>query len=118
MTRKEVNKSYKVPLKVLRLYESWELYEQKEGAKEWQYNDYDLKLLGEVLTILKLGFQPEEAESYMRLFLQGNGTGEQRFRMLSQKRGVILDEIHEKERLLGRLDYMRHNIKNEQEGIT
>ncbi len=36
-----------------------------------------------------------------------------RLRMLNQRRDAALDELHLRERLLQRLDYLRHEIQNQ-----
>lgn len=38
-------------------------------------------------------------------------TKENQVRILRKKRALLLDEIHEKQQLLDRLDYMIHEIK-------
>ena len=92
MTIKEVNERYNVPMEILREYESWGLC----GA------------------VHDIGFESSEVETYMKL-LEQEGTESQRMRMLNQKRGSTLDEIHFREKQLERLDYLRHNIRKLQE---
>ena len=58
-----------------------------------------------------IGFEKEEVETYMKLFLAGDSTQEERLRMLNKKRNGTLDEIHFKERQLDRLDYLRYEIR-------
>ena len=68
-------------------------------------------LEGLSLTLHDIGFAPDEAESYMRLTLEGDSTAAQRMLMLNQKRRKMLDEIHFHEKQLDRLDYLRYEIQ-------
>lgn len=72
-------------------------------------------LEGLSLTLRDIGFAPDEAETYMRLELEGDSTGTQRMLILNQKRRRMLDEIHFHEKQLDRLDYLRHDIRMGQE---
>ena len=65
--------------------------------------------------ILAPGFRKDEVEEYMRLVLEGETTRERRMRMLEERRVEALDEIHRKEQKLERLDYLRFQMKKEQE---
>lgn len=47
-----------------------------------------------------MGYQKDEAESYMKLLLQGDFTEIMRMKMLDELRKKALDEIHLKERRL------------------
>ena len=57
-------------------------------------------------------FSTEEVEVYMRL-LEEPKSEQTRLRMLNQRRDAALDELHLRERLLQRLDYLRHEIQNQ-----
>ena len=50
----------------------------------------------------------------MRLMLEGDSSEQERLRMLSDKRSNTLDEIHFRERQLGRLDYLRFKMKKKE----
>ncbi len=60
----------------------------------WQYDDTDLERLSMIMTLHDVGFANAEIETYMKLLLEQEGTEAQRLRMLDQKRGRTLDEIH------------------------
>ena len=115
MTIKEVNERYNVPMEILREYESWGLCGAvKKVMDTWQYDDTDLERLSLIMTLHDIGFESSEVETYMKL-LEQEGTESQRMRMLNQKRGSTLDEIHFREKQMERLDYLRHNIRKLQE---
>ena len=115
MTMEEASTHYRIPLRILREYERWGL--RDAGRPEMgrrQYDDTDLKHLSAILTLHDIGFSSREAETYMRLLLEGRPTETQRLAMLEKKRGAVLEEIHRKERQLQRLDYLRHEIRKAQ----
>ena len=116
MTIHEASERYNIPLEILREYESWGLCGTvKEVMGAWQYDDTDLERLSMIMTLHDVGFANDEIERYMKLLLEQEDTETQRLRMLDQKRGRTLDEIHFRERQLERLDYLRYHIRKQQE---
>lgn len=114
MTIYEASEKYKIPIEILKEYESWGLWGTvKKVMGAWQYDDRDLERLSMIMTLHDIGFNNEEVATYMRLLLEGESTESERMRMLNQKRDSALDEIHFRERQLERLDYLRHKIKKE-----
>lgn len=112
MTIQEASERYHIPIHILREYERWGLCGAvKKVMGNWQYDDADLERLSTIMTLHDIGFTAEEAETYMRLLLEGNHTAAQRLSMLEKKRSAALEEIHFKERQLQRLDYLRHEIR-------
>ena len=112
MTIDEASERYKIPLKILREYESWGLCgEVKKVMGAWHYDESDIERLSTIMTLHDIGFTNQEEEQYMRLLLQGKSTEEERMKMLNEKRNGTLDEIHWKERQLDRLDYLRFEIQ-------
>ena len=108
MTACEASERYHIPLEILREYESWGLCGTvKTVMGAWQYDDTDLERLSMIMTLHDVGFENAEIEAYMKLLLEQEGTETQRLRMLDQKRGRTLDEIHFREKQLERLDYAR-----------
>lgn len=115
MTRQEASERYRIPVHILREYESWGLCGVvKKVMGDWQYDDTDLERLSTIMTLHDIGFTSVEVEAYMRLLLEGERSGAQRLRMLEEKRSAALDEIHFKERQIQRLDYLRHEIRKAQ----
>lgn len=115
MTIDEASDRYKIPIEVLRKYESWGLCKEvKKVMGAWQYDETDLQRLSMIMTLHDIGFSNEEVESYMRLLLEGNSTEAERMQMLNKKRGTTLDEIHFKQKQLDRMDYLRYEIEKKQ----
>ena len=113
MTKKEASERYQIPVEIMDDYERWNLCNDTERViGKWQYDDLDLKLLGMIITLYDMGFREDETESYMRLYLRGDETSEERARILKQKRKQTLDEIHLQEKRLELLDYFRFRTHN------
>ena len=106
MTMKEASERYKIPMKILKEYEKWELC----GAV-WQYDDQDIERLSLIMTLHGMGFNNSEVETYMRLTLEGDHTGSERIAMLNRRRDRTLDEIHFKEKQIAHMDYLRHEMQ-------
>lgn len=116
MTIHEASERYGIPLEILHEYERWGLCGAvKNVMGAWQYDDTDLERLSLIMTLHDVGFETPEIETYMKLLLEQEGTEAQRLRMLDQRRGRTLDEIHFREKQLERLDYLRHHIRKQQE---
>ena len=116
MTIHEASERYNIPLAILREYESWGLCGTvKTVMGAWQYDDTDLERLSMIMTLHDVGFENAEIETYMKLLLEQEGTEAQRLRILDEKRGRTLDEIHFREKQLERLDYLRYHIRKQQE---
>ena len=112
MTIYEASERYKNPIKILQEYESWGLCgEVKKVMGSWQYDDSDIERLSTIMTLHDIGFTNKEIEKYMRLLIKGESTEAERIKMLEKKRNGKLDEIHFKQRQLDRLDYLRFEMK-------
>jgi len=113
MTIEEASKKYNIPIKILKEYESWGLFQEvKKVMGSWQYDETDLERLS--LTLHDLDFTVEEVEKYMKLSLEKN-EGEC-LNLLNKKRKGILDEVHLKEKQLLRIDYLRYEMDWENKG--
>ena len=116
MTIDEASERYKIPVEVLREYESWGLCgEVVKVMGAWQYDEQDLQRLSVIMTLHDIGFGNEEIEAYMRLLLEGEGAELACLRMLDQKRAAVLEEIHRRERQLEQLDYLRYELRKKNE---
>ena len=112
MTVQEASERYNIPIKILNEYESWGLCDAvRKVMGAWQYDEEDIKRLSMIMTLHDIGFEKEEVETYIKLLLAGESTQQERMRMLNEKRNGTLDEIHFKEKQLGRLDYLRYEMK-------
>lgn len=112
MTIDEASERYKVPIEILKEYESWGLCDAvKKVMGAWQYDDQNIERLSMIMTLHDIGFDKYEVENYMRLLLEGKSTEIRRLAILNKRRSTTLDEIHFREMQLNRLDYLRHKIQ-------
>ncbi len=112
MTIQEAARRYRIPLEILREYESWGLCGAvKKVMGAWQYDDEDIRRLSTIMTLHDAGFSNEEVETYMRLLLEGESTEAERLAIISRHRDSTLDEIHLRQAQLDRLDYLRYKIR-------
>ncbi|MCH4179030.1 MAG: MerR family transcriptional regulator [Megasphaera sp.] len=112
MTIDEASEKYKIPIHILKEYESWGLCGAvKSVMGHWQYDEEDIERLGIIMTLHDIGFSNDEVEQYMRLLLSGKNTEDERMKMLMALRNQALDEIHVRQKKLDRLDYLRYEMR-------
>lgn len=103
MTLKDAEKKFGLPYDVLDRYVSFGFIRKSTAAGE--YRDEDFERLGLIDTLLSAGFTPEETKKYLSL-TENKGTDNQQIMMLKKQRRLLLDDIHDRQRALDRLDYM------------
>ncbi len=115
MTIEEANRLYNIPLDILKEYESWGLCSCGTSEKS-RYKDEDIQRLSIIMTLRDVGFSYSETEQYMQLLLSEKDTVEERLQILSAHRDATLDEIHDKQKQLDCLDYLRYKLQKEIRG--
>lgn len=116
MTMRETSARYQIPVKILKMYESWGLRGGAQSAMEArQYDDTDLERLSLIMTLCDVGFTSREAETYMRLLVDREDSVSERLRMLDRRREEALEDIHFRERQLERLDFLRHELRRKRD---
>lgn len=116
MTAEEIKKRYLVPVSILQEYEQLSICRKKKDENGiLQYDDSDLERISLMLTLHGIGFETEETLVYMEKFLAGKSTQAERILMLEQKRGKLLDEIHDREHQISKVDYLRHQLRGAKE---
>lgn len=116
MTNADIHKNYCISMEILNLYEGWQLPgTERKLPGNWQYDDDDLRRISLIATLFESGFQKEEVKRYMLLLSQGKASGGERLCMLNGKRSKILEELHQKEKGIEQLDYLRHEIRKQLE---
>ena len=114
MKSEEFSERYQIPMQILKEYESWQLCGAvRLVTDEWRYDNQDLERLSMIMALHDIGFSSEQVEIYMRMLLIGDSTKQSRLRMLGEIRSKALDEIHLREQQLIRMDYLRHELRNE-----
>ncbi len=100
MTKKELSDKYNIPPEILDEY----------GKKKGEYTDEDIERLSEIMTLKEAGFSCGEIKRYMELSCGSEKS--ECICMLNSHRSYTLNEIHEKEKQIEYLDYLRYKIKN------
>lgn len=112
MTEDEIKTRYKIPQDVLEEYRRLGLCDAvREVMADRQYNEEDIRRLSMILTLHDAGFSAGEVGTYMRLWLRGKETKEERLAMLERLRAGKLEEIHFHEAELTRIDYLRYRMR-------
>lgn len=114
MTIIDVSMKYNIPIDILKMYEKWNICNENNIKKEmgqWQYDDSDLDRLGVIMTLYNVGFDNDEIEHYMKLYVKGKSTSQERSFILRRKRSEILDKIHLYEKNLEDIDYLKYKLE-------
>lgn len=111
MTEEEIRKRYQIPKAALAVYDNQvRTLFNGGGMGDREYDDRDVERIGMVMTYRRMGFEDGEIGTFFRLEQEGEATREQRLHMLRKHRLRILDEIHKREKILGELDFLRHEL--------
>ena len=111
MTLPEAEKKFALPIKTLEDYVAFGFIRKVEDAGNIPlYADEDFHRLGLIQTLLSAGFTPEETRAYLSL-TENMGTDEEQVRMLRKQRWSLLNDIHKKQQILDKLDFMIWNKK-------
>lgn len=104
MTMQEAAARYHIPEPIMNEYAA--LCGEK-NAEARSFTETDIERMSFLMTLHDGGFDMCEADRYMRLRLSGEDTLEARLHMLSEKRITVLEEIHDRQKQLECLDYLR-----------
>ena len=111
MTIYEAGERYRIPLNVLKEYETWGLCCGGGNGKDLrQCSQTDIDRLSLIMTLHDVGFKDAEVEHYMRLTLSGDGRDRERLTMLRKRRDKTLEELHFKQEQLDRLAYLLYEL--------
>ena len=114
MTLAEAEKKFNLPIDTLKKYVSFGFIQAKNSETHADdYLDQDFERLGLIETLMSAGFTVEETLKYLVL-TENTGTDEEQIRMLRKKRRLLLGEIHKKQQLLDKIDFMIWNKKKEE----
>ena len=86
-----------------------------QRKEERRYDDSDIKNMSIMMTLHDIGFGKDETKEYIRLLLEGGNTAEKRMAMLRRKRSETLCDIHELERCIENIDYLRYELQKEKQ---
>lgn len=112
MTIEEVSKQCQISVEDLRQYEQNGLLKCKrtmDGLPDYQ--TLDLQQIGFIRFLTGAGLQLDDLKHFLQMRNQDAGSKEEQIRILKKQRYRLLDDIHRKQQLLDRLDYLIHEIK-------
>lgn len=107
MTIKEVCKKYDITADTLRYYEKIgvipNVNRTSGGIRDYQ--DEDIQWVENALCLRKSGLSVEAIAEYVRLYLEGDSTFQERHDLLIKQRDELLREMNQLEDTLERLNY-------------
>lgn len=95
------------------LMESYEKCRCCQCTGQSEYSQEDIEHLSLMMSLQEIGFSEEEILTYINL--SENGGSREQVTMLDRKRKELLKDIHLREKQLDCLDYLRHQLKKEEE---
>lgn len=113
MKIKEVSQIFNVDLDILQTYEELGFFDDVNrinGIRE--YEDKDIKILSDIITLEKLGISTSDISRYIELIKNGDTGENERIRILNKRRKVLLDEIHNKQKNINDLDCLIYIIQD------
>lgn len=105
MTVSELSIRYNIDVNKLKLFENNKLISLKD-----EYSTEELEEMSMLCTLYDCGFTADKLKCYMDSKEAGNCL--RQLDLLNEQRYALLDEIHVKQKLLDKLDYIIYNIKN------
>lgn len=84
------------------------------GGESSRFSEEDIEQLSEFLALGSLGFSPNQRKDYLKLSERHSGAAE-KARMLGNQRRKLLNKVHDLEKKISRIDYLKHELGNEPE---
>lgn len=117
MTIKEASEKYIISPNTLKEYETYGLLKKHfDNGENGEYCEADFKQLGLIRVLLDAGFTFQETKKYIEL-TEGSNRDEKQIYMLRKQRRELLNEIHEKQKVLDQLDFIIHEKKKQGEKL-
>ena len=106
MKIKEVSEKYGISHDTLRYYEKIGVIpkvKRKSGVRD--YSEDDLRWIELAMCLRKSGLPLEVLVEYRTLFVRGKDTISQRYQLLREQREALVEQKHQIEETIDRLDY-------------
>lgn len=114
MTLQEASSCFHLDIEMLRLYEeSGFIRTEKTESGEPDYPEAELRKAAQLCALQRAGMELEELKKLCDL--QRSGCCEVKIRLLRKCRCRLLEQIHQKQQALDRLDYLIYRMKNPKE---
>lgn len=105
MTLEELSQRFHISYDQLKVYDALKLL---PGSKSNNYADADAKQVSLIHDLENAGMNLEEIKAY----IEEHG-GNERIKTLHKQRCCILEELHAKQQILDKLDYIIRELKGE-----
>lgn len=103
LTREHLQQKYQISSQILDDYDRW----QRQSGETAVYTSTDVRQLKLMMVLKENGFTAAEIRDYIQLAASGREQSAQRLALLKKKRQEKLVEIHQCERQIISLDYLR-----------
>lgn len=113
MTRRDMIERFGIPDTILNDYER-----NVRKTHTEVYNDADLALLSQMVTLYEIGFTSQQAQQYLCAAEVQSNSNTMKLTLLNQKRQELLNTIHQQEEQLDKLDFLRYEIQKIKNGGT
>ena len=113
MTLQEASRRFQMKWDVLRRYEESGFLRGKEGDGAVDYPEAEIQRACQLYSLEKAGMDPDALKRFAQLLGSDGDTKEERLRILRKCRCRLLEEIHEKQQGLDRLDYLIYHIRQQ-----
>lgn len=107
MTLLDASKRFQIDQEKLQYYEKnglFDCHKQPDGSID--YCDETLEYISLIELLLKAGLDMEALKAYFSGLGDDSVSNEAQIKILIKQRYALLDDIHDKERILGQLDYV------------
>lgn len=109
MNREAVHQRYGIPFAVLEKYENSSIAKVQAEGNMVVYDDSAIEELGFIVSLLDFGFPWDEIMCYMKMKKDGRYC--HCMDLLNEKRNNMLAEIHKKEQMISRIDYLKYEMQ-------
>ena len=113
MTKQDMMERFGIPETILNVYER-----NVRKTHTEVYNDTDLALLSQMVTLYEIGFTPQQTQAYLCAADAQSNPNIMKLALLNQKRQELLNTIHQQEEQLDKLDFLRYEIQKIKNGGT
>lgn len=112
MTLEEASRRYGITIEKLKLYEkNGFLPHQADKGEAPDYQEADLKMIGQIHVLIQSGMKPEDLQIFLRLSEKNAQSRTEKMKILRKCRAELLEEIHRKQQFLDRIDYYIYELK-------
>lgn len=109
MNRDAVHQRYCIPFEVLDRYESSSIAKVQIEGEAVVYDNSAIKDLSFIMSLLDFGFPWDEIKYYIKM--KSDGKHCHCVDLLREKRNKMLEEIHQKEQIISRIDYLKYEMQ-------